>query len=153
MAAPKKKGEPPNQSKAAKKKSYASRTPQARAYKTPGNVTDSGAGNIPASVMRAAMTIAKFASKNKSTAKPKPKTSAAKRTTASQAQKDVASTRAANKNYRDSSVRAQQRKVDEQMAKDKKARAEAAKIRSKAQQQGVTRAGGGDKPRGARRYN
>ena len=41
MAA-RKKGEPPNQSKAAKKRQYASRTPQARSYKTPGKVTESG---------------------------------------------------------------------------------------------------------------
>jgi len=37
-----KKGEPANRSKAVKKRSYASRTPQARSYKTPGRVSESG---------------------------------------------------------------------------------------------------------------
>lgn len=71
MAA-RKKGEPPNQSKAAKKRSYASRTPQARSYKSPKKVSEAGVGNLPVTVARAAQTIARYVAKNQT--KPKPST-------------------------------------------------------------------------------
>lgn len=78
MAA-RKKGEPPNQSKAAKKRQYASRTPQARSYKSPKKVSEAGVGNLPVTVARAAQTIARYVAKNQ--AKPKPKPSTPKKTT------------------------------------------------------------------------
>jgi len=54
MAA-RKKGEPPNRSKAAKKRSYASRTPYARSLKKPGKVKESGsAGYAVARLAQAA---------------------------------------------------------------------------------------------------
>ena len=155
-----KKGEPPNQSKAAKKRQYAKRTPQARAnqkrtqaYSRPGKITQAGVGNIPVTVARAAMEIAKFASKNKSSAKPKSKASRPKPMSASQYQKETVSTRAANKSYRDRQVRDQQRKVDERRARAVKDQKSADAIKRKARQQGVARASGGSKPKGMRKYN
>ena len=47
------KGQPPNRSKSAKKRSYASRTPQARAYSKPGKVKESGTAS--GAVARAAL--------------------------------------------------------------------------------------------------
>lgn len=44
----KKKGQPPNQTKSAKKRAYARKTPQARAYSKPGKVKDSAAGGAMA---------------------------------------------------------------------------------------------------------
>ncbi len=44
----KKKGQPPNQTKSAKKRAYAKKTPQARAYSKPGQVKDSAAGGAMA---------------------------------------------------------------------------------------------------------
>lgn len=49
-----KKGEPANRSKAAKKRQYASRTPQARSYKTPGRVRESGSAAYGAARLVAA---------------------------------------------------------------------------------------------------
>jgi len=123
-------GEPPNQSKAAKKRSYAKRTPQARAnekktqaYSRPGKITEAGVGNIPVSVARAAVTIAKHLSKSKSktNTKSKTKTSSTKPKTmsASEYSKNLRETREANKNYRDAQIRRQQREVDERRAKAK----------------------------------
>ena len=57
-------GEPPNQSKAAKKRSYASRTPQARSYKTPGRTTE--AGVTAASVAKIVQQVVKQVTKGKS---------------------------------------------------------------------------------------
>ena len=56
MAA-KKKGQPPNQSKSAKKRSYAKKTPQARAYSKPGRVKESGTAS--GAVARAAISAAR----------------------------------------------------------------------------------------------
>ena len=117
---------------------------------TPGKVQE--AGVTAASVAKIVQQVIKQMSKPKaSTAKPKAPTS--KRTTASQAQRDVASTRAANQSYRDSSVRAQQRMVDERLAKAAKDQKAADAIRTKARNQGVTRASGGSRPKGSRKYN
>jgi len=124
MAA-RKKGEPPNQSKAAKKRQYAKRTPQARAnqkktqaYSRPGKITEAGVGNIPVAVARAAMTIAKFASKNKSSAKTKPKTSKPKTMSASEYGKTLREDRAAQAAYK-----ARQRAVPAAEAKANAAKA------------------------------
>ena len=53
---PNRKGEPPNRSKAVKKRQYASRTPQARSYKTPGRMTESGMalGTVTRAAVKAA---------------------------------------------------------------------------------------------------
>jgi hypothetical protein len=45
---PNRKGEPPNRSKAVKKRQYASRTPQARSYKKPGRISESGSATYSA---------------------------------------------------------------------------------------------------------
>ncbi len=92
------KGEPANRSKAVKKRQYASRTPQARAYKTPGKVVESGSG----AYMVARLAQAGFKSAKKAVAKQNKaadtyKTVDPKR---SEAAKKAAKTRAANEKAR-----------------------------------------------------
>lgn len=53
----KKKGQPPNKSKSVKKRAYAKKTPQARAYSKPGQVKDSAVGG--AMLARAAVAAAR----------------------------------------------------------------------------------------------
>ncbi len=59
MAA-KKKGQPPNRSKTAKKRSYAKKTPQSRAYSKPSKVKESSTAG--ATVARAALQLAQKSS-------------------------------------------------------------------------------------------
>ena len=56
----KKKGQPPNQTKSAKKRAYAKKTPQARAYSKPGRTKESGVAG--AMVARAAVAAARRSS-------------------------------------------------------------------------------------------
>lgn len=119
---------------------------------TPGKVQE--AGVTAASVAKIVQQVIKQMSKPKaSPAKPKASSSKPKTMSASQYQKELASTRAANKSYRDSQVRSQQRKVDERSAKAVKDQKAADATKRKAMQQGVTRASGGSRPKGSRKYN
>ena len=94
----KKKGQPPNQSKAVQKRQYASRTPQARAYKTPGKVSESGSGAYAAvRLAQAGMKAAKKAVAKQNNAANTYKTVDPKR---SEAAKKAAKTRAANEKAR-----------------------------------------------------
>lgn len=65
-----KKGEPANRSKSAKKRQYASRTPQARSYKTPGRVKESGVGTY--SAIRLAQAALRNATSSIKTSKGRP---------------------------------------------------------------------------------
>lgn len=126
-----------------------------RTVSTPGKTTEGGAGNIPASVARAAMTIARHLNKSKSS-KPKSSSSSSSKSktmSANEYQKEMSATRAANKSYRDKQIRDQRRADDERSAKAAKSQKAADAVKRKAMQQGVTRASGGSKPKGSRKYN
>ena len=68
--ASRKKGEPANRSKEGKKRTYAKRTPQARAYAKPGKVKESGVGAY--SAIRLAQAAARNASGTVKTSKGRP---------------------------------------------------------------------------------
>lgn len=65
LMAAKKKGQPPNRSKSAKKRAYAKKTPQARAYSKPGKVKESGTAS--GAVARAALQAARRSATRSST--------------------------------------------------------------------------------------
>ncbi len=97
MAA-KKKGQPPNQSKSAKKRAYAKKTPQARAYSKPGKVKESGsAGYAAARAAQYGVKAAKKAVAKQNKAADSYKTVDPKR---SEAAKKAAKTRKANEKAR-----------------------------------------------------
>jgi len=93
-----KKGQPPNQSKSAKKRAYAKKTPQARAYSKPSKVKESGsAGYAAARAAQYGMKAAKKAVAKQNKAADTYKTVDPKR---SEAAKKAAKTRAANEKDR-----------------------------------------------------
>ena len=97
MAA-KKKGQPPNQSKAVKKRQAASRTPQARAYSKPGKVKESGSAAYAVTrLAQAGVKSLKKAVAKQNKAADTYKTVDPKR---SEAAKKAAKTRAANERAR-----------------------------------------------------
>jgi hypothetical protein len=93
-----KKGQPPNQSKSAKKRAAAKKTPQARAYSKPGKVKESGsAGYAAARAAQYGIKAAKKAVAKQNKAADTYKTVDPKR---SEAAKKAAKTRAANEKAR-----------------------------------------------------
>lgn len=91
-----KKGQPANRSKAAKKKAYASRTPQARAYKQPRKVKESGTAAY--SAIRLAQAALRNAGGTVKTSKGRP---AKTKTTTGHYGEEVLKTRAVARNKAD----------------------------------------------------